>query len=116
MKTAMLFVFLALLLPALAPAEALARDIDLQARRVSYADIDTATDAGADRLLRRLRHAARGVCAVHDGAAPLADRALDRACKRAAMDDALAQLGLPRVSQRYAAQRARDPALALAER
>ena len=58
--------------------------------RVSYADLDLATGAGADTLKKRVQDAARSACADLDKLYPLTEP--DRSCARKAEDGAMSQV------------------------
>jgi UrcA family protein len=58
--------------------------------RVSYADLDLATSAGADTLKKRVHEAARSACTDLDRLYPLSEP--DRSCARKAEDGATPQV------------------------
>jgi UrcA family protein len=68
---------------------------------VSFADIDTTTDRGADHALRRIRRAAEAVCEVRTGLQPAGERAQARACVNEAVENAVSNLADPMVTARY---------------
>jgi UrcA family protein len=78
-------------------ARAAAPDSDQVSIRVSYADLNLDSRAGAEALLRRVGQAAESVC----GSRPsdhLDDLMIYRACVRSVADRAVANLGHPLVS------------------
>ncbi len=83
-----------------APRVALAKDTPEQVR-VNFADLNTSTDLGADRALRRIRHAAENACDVRRGLQPFTERAASRKCVEETMTRAVADLGSPMVAQRF---------------
>ena len=83
-----------------APRVAFAKDAPEQVR-VAFADIDTSTERGADRALRRIRHAAENVCEVRRGLQPFTERAAAQKCVAETMTRAVADLGSPAVAQRF---------------
>jgi UrcA family protein len=77
--------------PACADDSATAAPSDATAVRVSYRDLDLATDAGSKALYERIRHAAHEVCAVSDIRDLTALAQSDR-CERAAVSNAVRQV------------------------
>ncbi len=78
-------------------ARAAAPDSDQVSIKVSYADLNLDSRAGAEALLRRVGQAAESVC----GSRPsdhLDDLMIYRACVRGVADRAVANLGHPLVS------------------
>ena len=75
--------------------------------RIEIGDIDTSSQQGAERMLRRLRHAAEDVCDVRRGPRPLTEQQEASQCLRETMRLTVAQLGDPMVTAAYAA---REPA------
>ena len=59
--------------------------------RVSYADLNLASDEGVDRLKARIRHAASGLCRS-ESLEPLSITAVRRNCYRTAVDGAFAKV------------------------
>ncbi len=72
--------------------------------RVSYADLNLATDAGSRALYQRITAAAHRVCAVSD-IRDLDGLAADRSCEQAAIEQAVHQVH----SAAFAALNARTP-------
>src|SRR5262249_2602660 len=75
---------------AIEPAQAEAPSAD--AVRVSLAHIDPSSAAGADRILRRIRHAARDVCDVRSGVRTFREIADETQCVRETMRVSVASL------------------------
>lgn len=69
--------------------------------RVEIGDIDASSNAGADRLLRRLRHAVDQVCDVQTGLHTRRQLREASQCRRETMQQAVAQLDNPVVTARY---------------
>jgi hypothetical protein len=67
---------------------------------VHFGDLDVGTDAGAKRLYMRLDRAAERVCG--DRADPLEMRQAYRRCERAALEDAVQQVSLPKLAAEVA--------------
>ncbi len=74
-----------------------ANPADLPTARVSFADLDLSTDAGARTLYRRIQGAARNVCPIVD-IRDLARSIEARACRREAIDRAVLAVGSPRLA------------------
>jgi UrcA family protein len=70
--------------------------------RVSYRDLDLATDAGSRALYERITQAARKVCAVSD-IRDLTALAQSDSCERAAVSQAVQQVHSPRLAALAAA-------------
>ena len=68
---------------------------------VSYEDLDVSHPAGAQILIGRLQQAASKVCDGQPDIRDLERLALYRACARQAMDEAVASVGEPTVSELY---------------
>lgn len=68
---------------------------------VQVGDLDTATDRGADRALRRIRRAAQDVCDAAPGLRSHEDRLAARECIQDAMSRAVDDLGDPMVAARF---------------
>jgi UrcA family protein len=68
---------------------------------IRYADLDLALEGDADELLTRIRAAARRVCDIHGGMSTLDEFALERACRRETIANAVEQLGNPVVTARF---------------
>ena len=79
-----------------APATAETRE-----QRVSYADLDVSSDAGADALLRRVRRAAEHVCGYRSAQRFLRERAEARACVIDSTNRAVVAVGHPVVTARH---------------
>ena len=71
---------------------------------VPIGDLDLTTASGADTLIQRVAHMAAEACTGKPavGALMLQELRAYRACKDAILTQAVAQLGSPRVAQRYA--------------
>jgi UrcA family protein len=67
------------------------------AKAVAYSDLDLSTADGANALLTRIRHAARGVCGPEPVHSPLLPRAGAhyRDCVVASVDAAVERIGSP---------------------
>lgn len=78
---------------------ALARDVN--ARRVSYADLDLSNDAGARVLLRRIDQAARAVCGDRSGPMPITKRNQIRMCIAETTGQTVAAVNAPVVTALY---------------
>ena len=71
--------------------------------RVSYADLDLATDAGAATMLARLQTAAARVCeGQRQGVRGLDAEARYRTCRQTVVAQSVEQVGAPRVAALYA--------------
>lgn len=68
---------------------------------VSYADLDISHRAGAEALLQRIEVAASQVCGGQPDIRDLHQLAFYRACKKDAMDGAVASIGSPMVASLY---------------
>jgi UrcA family protein len=75
---------------------------EVRQQRVSYADLNLPTDAGARTLLGRIQGAAKNVCAPQPAPPDLNQQDDYKTCLRDARDGAVAELGNPRVSTLYA--------------
>jgi UrcA family protein len=75
--------------------------VDANAVRVSYRDLNLATDAGNRVLYQRITRAARQVCGVGDSR-DLAVIAHSRACERNAVNEAVHAVNSPRLAAIYA--------------
>ena len=64
--------------------------------RVSYADLDLSTQAGAQTLYHRIRGAARQVCG--DEGTSYTDKAIWRSCFKNAVGDAVAKVNSPQLT------------------
>jgi UrcA family protein len=82
---------------AVCSAQALADDIVISAKRVSYGDLNLDTEAGAKMLYRRLRQAAGEVCTSFENTDAVL-RASWSACYQNAMNSAVAFVNKPRVT------------------
>ena len=108
MIRACLFLFAAAL--AASPAAAEPRS-DLMMTRVVVGDLDLATEDGAASMLRRIKSAARELCAL-----PRSELFRDTAgrewkCRRGAMDAAVERLKAPRLTFAYAQWISAEPAV-----
>ena len=95
-----IFIPLAATLLLAAPRLAFAEDAPAQIT-VSLVGIDTSTEHGADRALRRIRHAAEDVCDVRGGLQPYSERASARECVKETMTKTVASLGDPMLAARF---------------
>jgi UrcA family protein len=68
--------------------------------------VDTTTDSGAERALRRIRRAAEDVCDASPGLRSYAERVAARACVHDAMSRAVDDLGDPLVAAKFNGSRA----------
>ena len=75
---------------------------EVRQQRVSYADLDLRTEAGARSLLGRIEGAAKIVCSPQPAPPDLTEQADYKTCLRDAQDGAVAQLGSDSVSALYA--------------
>ncbi len=69
--------------------------------RVSYGDLDLSTNAGTDRMLRRIRHAAQRVCGVRRGVRPMTEMAAEQSCMNEASDVAVGDVGSAALTARH---------------
>lgn len=67
---------------------------DTHSVAVHYADLDLRTEAGVAKLYARIGRAAKAACAAQSGSNALTDFQVQRACKRDAMDRAVASADL----------------------
>ena len=67
--------------------------------KVSYADLDLSTEAGAATLLSRIRSAARQVCG-YDGST-FTDKAIWNSCFKHAVGDAVGKVNNPQLTALY---------------
>ena len=75
---------------------------EVRQQRVSYADLNLRTEAGARTLLDRIQGAAKKVCSPEPAPPDLTDQADYKTCLRDANAGAVADLGNARVSALYA--------------
>lgn len=80
---------------------------DLQTRVVPVGDLNLTTNAGFERLNARLHKAAVQVCGETSLQTPSRNAAI-QACQKAAIGDAIAQLGNPSFAAWYVARTRRD--------
>jgi UrcA family protein len=73
-------------------------DFDAMSLRVSYADLNLDSAAGAETMLRRVHNAALSICG-DEPSAPLERVMVYRSCVRATVNRAVATLGNPRVAE-----------------
>lgn len=93
MTTRWMIAFAAAALTVTAAPAALADDpVAVASKRVSLAGMDLATTQDAQKLYRRLRHAAKDVCAYSS-----ATRVYSQECARQALDASVAELNAPAV-------------------
>jgi UrcA family protein len=76
---------------------------------VSYSDLNLAHEDGARTLLTRLDHAATHVCGGRPSIADLHARSSYEACRKAAMDRAVATVHAPLVASLYGVPRQEQP-------
>jgi UrcA family protein len=86
---------LAAVLGLLGSAQVLA-DEPAKSIKVSYADLDLSTQAGATTLYTRIRGAARQVCG--DEGSTYTDHAIWRGCFKRAVGDAVTKVNSPRLT------------------
>lgn len=77
------------------------RGREVRQEKVSYADLNLHSTAGAWAVLRRVRAAAKRVCAPRPADADLDQLADYKTCLHDAVANAVAELGNPRVSALY---------------
>ena len=75
---------------------------EIRQQRVSYADLNLRTEAGARTLLGRIEGAAKKVCSPEPAPPNLTEQADYKTCLHDAQDGAVAELGDARVSALYA--------------
>jgi UrcA family protein len=75
---------------------------------VSYADINLATQTGAEVMLRRIFQAARQVCGDRAGIRDIAERREIRFCIRVASANAVNDIKSPMLSALFEGRSARD--------
>jgi UrcA family protein len=92
--TALTFAVLPLITPALA-AERPDRGPSLD---VTYSDLNLTNPAGAEAMLRRIKHAASKVCGGTPSPRTLVEMRHYRMCVRAAVEDAVRRLNAPLVT------------------
>jgi UrcA family protein len=68
---------------------------------VNMSNIDTSTEGGADRLLRRIRDNAQSECAVHYGPRSPDAASRDEACMRASMARTVSAVSSTLVTARF---------------
>ncbi len=83
------------------------------ARAVAVADLNLANDAGRETLLQRLREASIAVCGGRDDRDLSRDDAI-RACRKAAIADAIAKFDNPALVAWYASRTGRSTAARVA--
>jgi UrcA family protein len=87
----------------MAATPAAAQSVETESVRVSYADINLESDAGAERFLRRLERAANQVCGAGIGRRmTLQEHREIRKCRSGALEQAVADLGHYNVTSRFA--------------
>jgi UrcA family protein len=89
-----------------ASAAGVASDADVRTMRVTYSDLNLATEQGSRVLYARIEAAARQVCAPDDQR-NLAAVAAARACKAQAVAQAVNTVHNPTLAAVYAADRSR---------
>ena len=83
-------------------AHAAIATISIGAENVSAAGLNTSSNSGADRILRRFRMATRAACDVQFGARSDAEMAREQSCVDQTMARAVSDLGSHTVSVRHA--------------
>jgi UrcA family protein len=73
----------------------------LNERVVPYGDLNLDSRAGADTMLRRINNASRFVCGDRTGPRPMQENGAVHSCVGESMDNAVADLAHPDVSNRY---------------
>jgi UrcA family protein len=68
---------------------------EVPSRKVSYADLNLSTLAGATTLYRRIQQAARSVCGTDDGGRSIGPHLQWRKCYESAIADAIAKVNSP---------------------
>ena len=83
---------------------AIAQSINQDGNRytaVSYADLNTHSEAGASALLWRLKAAARAVCGPEQSTLGLKERQEFSSCQKKALDRSVAEVGSPELATIY---------------
>lgn len=83
---------------------------DLMMTRVVVGDLDLATESGASAMLRRIKSAARELCALPSSALFRNTQGLEWKCRRGAMDAAVERLKAPKLTLAYAQSVSAEPA------
>ena len=83
---------------------------DLMMTRVVVGDLDLATDTGAASMLRRIKSAARELCALPRSELYRNTEGLEWKCRRGAMDAAVERLKAPKLTYAYAQWVSAEPA------
>jgi UrcA family protein len=68
---------------------------------LSFGDLNVHSEVGAGVLLNRLRMAARIVCGPEPTFLDLSGRHFYDACRKSALDDAVAAIGSPKLNEAY---------------
>jgi UrcA family protein len=68
---------------------------------ISFGDLNVHSEVGAGVLLSRLRMAARTVCGPEPMFLDLSGRHFYDACRKSALDDAVAVVGSPKLNEAY---------------
>ena len=89
-----------------------AADSETASVKVSIADLNVRSEAGARAALRRFRAAAEDVCGYKQGHTSIARAADQSACVKAAVDGAVVSLGEPMVTALNASPRHKAPIVA----
>ena len=87
--------------PAFAQQASAPSTTQLNSRVVPYGDLNLDSRAGADTMLRRINNASRFVCGDRTGPRTMQENGTVQACTGETMDNAVADLGHPNVSNRY---------------
>ena len=95
---------------AASPAAAAERRHDLMMTRVVVGDLDLATERGAAAMLRRIKSAARELCALPRSELYRNTEGLEWKCRRGAMDAAVERLHAPKLTLAYAEWVSAEPA------
>lgn len=113
MRTILLAATLTLaVLPTITPASATERTDPGQSLDVTYSDLNLANPAGADAMLKRIRHAAAKVCGGAPSAGSLLELRQYRACVRTAVEEAVRRLDAPLVTALHQGAQVTDPRFA----
>jgi len=84
---------------------------DLVMTRVTVGDLDLSTDRGAATMLRRIKSAARELCALPRSELFRNAQGLEWKCRRGAMDAAVERLKAPKLTLAYAEWVSAEPAV-----
>jgi len=79
--------------------------------RVTVGDLDLSSDSGAAAMLRRIKSAARELCALPRSELFRNTQGLEWKCRRGAMDAAVERLKAPKLTLAYAEWISAEPAV-----